>query len=310
MTCHYCQETAKKFGKYGPKKIQRYRCMECGKTFSDEQDKPLDEMRIELNKAIQVINLLVEGVGINAAARLSGIDKKTVLKILVFAGARCEVLMDTKMRNLSIPEIQCDEIWTFVKCKEKHMRVTDNPVLVGDQYTFVAIDPATKMVVAFSVGKRTAPATQHFIADLSERIHPNVQINTDAWGAYQGAIRHSFGGEADHGQIVKVYKGTQTGRYSPPECIGAIRTAISGTPNIWKIGTSHIERSNLSMRTFMRRLTRLCLGFSKKLENLRYAVALYFAWYNFCRIHSSLRVTPAMAAGIANEIWSLERLIA
>jgi transposase-like protein/IS1 family transposase len=312
MTCHYCKATAKKFGKYGAKKIQRYRCLECGKTFSEDQEKPLEDMRIDLDKALQVINLLVEGVGINAASRLADIDKKTVLKILALAGERCAAIMDTKLRNLPLVDIQCDEIWGFVEKKERHVRPTDNALIVGDQFTFVAIDRDTKLVISYAVGKRTAPMTRLFMDDLAERLTERPQISTDSFGAYRHAIRKSFNHEVDHGQIVKVYaKGTsEERRYSPPEVTAAIKTAITGEPRKENICTSHVERSNLTMRTFMRRLTRLCLGFSKKLENLKYAVALYFAWYNFCRVHSSLKETPAMAAGISNHVWNLGELIA
>ncbi len=311
MTCHYCKANAKKFGKYGLKRVQRYRCLTCAKTFSDEQEKPLDDMRTSPETFLKIMALLTEGVGINAASRLTGTHKETVLRALELAGQRCAKLMDERMRGLSIPDIQMDEIWGFVLVKEKHIRPIDDPNRVGDQYTFCAIDSATKLIVSFKVGKRTAETTRAFISDLSARVVSQVQLNTDSFGAYQNAIRSSFKGRADHGQMVKVYaKGTSDERrYSPPEVVTAIRTPISGDPAYWSISTSYIERSNLSMRTFMRRLTRLCLGYSKKLENLRYAIALYFSFYNFCRVHSTLKTTPAVAAGLTDHVWSLEELL-
>lgn len=311
MTCHFCKSNAKRFGKYGRKRVQRYRCLECGKTFSDEQEKPLDDMRTSTHTFLKIMALLTEGVGVNACARLCGVHKETVLRALELAGQRCQRLLDERMRELSIPDLQLDEIWGFVLLKEKHIRPFDNPSVVGDQYTFVAIDSKTKLVVSFKVGKRTAETTRAFISDLSARVVSEVQLNTDSFGAYQNAIRHSFGERADHGQMVKVFaKGTSDERrYSPPEVVTAIRTPISGEPVYERISTSYIERSNLSMRTFLRRLTRLCLGFSKKLENMRYAIALYFAYYDFCWVHSTLKTTPAVAAGLTDHRWTLEELL-
>jgi transposase-like protein/IS1 family transposase len=307
MTCHFCSANAKKYGTYGPEKTQRYRCLHCGKTFTAEER--MDGMYISVDKAVQVINLLVEGVGINAAARIASIDKETILRLLVKAGEHCEKILDATIKNLTVAEIQADEIWTFVGKKQNHLKPTDDPSRCGDFYTFVGIDRTTKLVISFLVGKRTSPCAIEFMRDLGERITSDVQISTDSFGAYRAAVRSGFGPEIDYGQIYKIYARKSDGRYSPPACIGAVRTPISGAPIESKICTSHIERSNLSMRTFMRRLTRLCLGFSKKVENLKYAVALYFAWYNFCRIHSTLRVTPAMAAGIATDVWPLDRLL-
>jgi IS1 family transposase len=290
-------------------KVQRYRCKQCSRTF--HQDGPLDEMRTDLSKAVQVVNLLCEGVGINACARIARVNKRTVLRLLFVAGQRCAKLMDTRMRNLSIEDIQADEIWTFVEKKDKHLRPTDNPLLVGDQYTYVAVDPKTKLVITFHVGKRNVSSTVDFMMDLAERLTSDVQLSTDTFGAYRGAVRKAFGPEIDYAQIAKIFaKGTSDERrYSPPEVVQVIRTPISGTPIESKICTSHVERGNLNMRTFLRRMTRLCLGFSKKLENLKYAVALYFAWSNFVRIHATTKTTPAVAAGLTDHVWTLEELL-
>ena len=219
--------------------------------------------------------------------------------------------MDEKLRNLPLIEIQCDEIWTFVGKKEARIRPTDNAVLLGDQFTFVALDRETKLIINFAVGKRTAPMTQHFAADLADRLTERPQVSTDSFGAYKLAIRKAFDGHVDHGQIVKIYQKGEHGahREAPPKVEKTIRTAMTGEPRKDEICTSHVERSNLSMRSFMRRLTRLCLGFSKKLENLKYAVALYFAWYNFVRVHSTLKTTPAVAAGVTDRVWMLSELL-
>ena len=309
MTCHFCKSRAKKFGKYGTKRIQRYRCLQCGKTFSEPQDKPLDEMRISPDTAIKIIQLLVEGVGINAVSRIVGVHKQTVLATLALAGQRASELLDRKMRGLHLNQIQCDEIWTFVYCKEKNIRPELGPAVVGDQYVYVSIDRETKLAVNFLVGRRNTENTDRFVADLHGRLDSRVQLSTDGLRMYIPAIDRAFGADVDYGQIVKIYARQGGGHYSPPECIAAVPTPITGNPDPEMICTSHVERSNLSMRTFLRRMTRLCLGFSKKLDNLKYAVALYFAWYNFVRVHSSLSVTPAMEAGVTDHVWNLSELL-
>jgi transposase-like protein len=307
MTCCYCKANAKKSGKFGPQKTQRYRCLNCGKTFSDSG--PLDDMRIPFEKAIQIVNFLVEGVGINASARLAGVNKRTVLSVLALAGERCEKLMDEKLRGLRIDDVQCDEIWGIVQKKQNHIRPTEDPTQVGDFYTYVAFGRESKLVITSLVGKRNVTSTYAFMRDLSERIEGDVQISTDSFGAYRGAIRIAFGPDVDYGQIVKFYSRKSDGRYSPPEVTAVLKTAISGTPIESKICTSHVERNNLNMRTFMRRLTRLCLGFSKKVENLKYAVSLFFAFYNFCRVHGTLKTTPAVAAGVESKVWTIADLL-
>ena len=311
MQCPYCEGKLRKFGTYGPTKVQRFRCMSCDRTSTG--NKKAEGMRIPEDTFIKIVQLLTEGVGINATARITDTNKETVLRALVLAGERCEKLMDSRMRNLSATDIQCDEIWGFVGKKQRNVKSTDNQDVIGDQYTFVALDRHSKLVVSYLVGKRTAPTTQHFIADLAERLSVRPQISTDSFGAYQGAIRRAFVSDVDHGVIQKIYAGNAeggTGRYSPPLCIGSIRKTITGQPIEERICTSHVERSNLNMRTFMRRLTRLCLGFSKKLENFRHAVALYFAWSNFVRIHHTIKTTPAMAAGLTDHVWTISELLA
>jgi len=246
---------------------------------------------------------------INAAARITGVNKRTVLNLLVLAGERCVKLMDSKLRNLHIEEIQCDELFGFVQKKQRKIRSTDNALLVGDQYTYVALDPNTKLVITFLVGKRNVPNTVDFVRDLSERVISDVQISTDSFGAYRGAIRRAFGPEISYGQQTKIYSCKSDARYSPPEVVGVIRTAVSGAPIETKISTSLVERGNLNLRTFVRRLTRLSLGFSKKLDNLKHAIALYFAWSNFVRIHQTIKTTPAIASGLTDHVWTLEELL-
>jgi transposase-like protein/IS1 family transposase len=309
MVCCNCNLLCKKFGKFGPKKIQRYRCKKCGRTFSEPQEKPLDEMRIPMEKALQAIHLMVEGNSIRSISRLTGLHIETVLALLKKAGERAAGIMDSKIRNVFAGQIQVDEIWSFVYCKQKNVKSDDRKI--GDQYAFVAFDRESKLVINYVVGKRTAYNAQRLMDDLVRRVINRPQISTDGFPAYVDAVEWAFGANVDYAQLVKVYAGNEAGRerYSPSECVGAVPTIVSGKPDPKMICTSHVERNNLTMRTFLRRFTRLSLGFSKKLDNLKHAISLYFAYYDFCRIHGTLRVTPAMEAGITDHIWGIGELI-
>jgi IS1 family transposase len=201
-------------------------------------------------------------------------------------------------------------VWSFVQCKQKNVRFDDRQI--GDQYTFIAIDRDSKLVISHLVGKRNIVNASKLMDDLATRIVSRFQLTTDGFKPYVESVEWAFGADIDYAQLIKLYAHDEANRerYSPSECIGAVPVEISGTPDPAMICTSHVERNNLTLRTFLRRLTRLSLGFSKKLDNLKHAVALHFAYYNFCRVHRSLRVTPAMEAGITNHVWSLEELIA
>ncbi len=312
MTCCYCKAHAKKSGKFKTANgsVQRYRCLSCGKTFKAEG--PLGDMRISEEKAVQILNMLVEGVGINAASRLTGVHKETVLRVLALAGERCERILDEKIRNVTVEQVQADEIWSFVHCKQKNVRRGQDDRAIGDQYTWVALDPKSKLVISYIVGKRSGLNALALMTDLCGRLANRTQLTTDGFAPYVGAVEDVFGADIDFAQLIKIYANPteeRRGRYSPSECIGAVPTSVTGNPDPEMICTSHVERSNLTMRTFIRRMTRLCLGFSKKLDNLKAAVALYFAWYNFVRIHGSLKVTPAMEAGITDHVWTIGELI-
>ena len=312
MTCHFCKANAKKSGKFKTSRgqVQRYRCLSCGKTFKAEG--PLGDMRISEEKAVQILNLLVEGVGINATSRLTGVHKETVLSVLSLAGERCERIMDEKVRNVTVEHVQADEIWSFVHCKQKNVRDDQNDHEIGDQYTWVAMDRDSKFVLSYVVGKRNGYNALCLMTDLCGRLANRTQLTTDGFAPYVGAVEDAFRADIDFAQLIKIYASPieeRRGRYSPSECIGAVPTSVTGSPDPEMICTSHVERANLTMRTFIRRMTRLCLGFSKKLDNLKAAVALYFAWYNFVRIHGSLKVTPAMEAGITDHVWTLRELI-
>lgn len=233
------------------------------------------------------------------------------MRLGVRIGTACRRLLDETIRGLTMPQVQVDEIWGFIGKKQRRSTVEDNEAGLGDVWTFVAIDPRTKLVPSYHIGRRDWQHTQQFMTDLASRVAGRVQISTDGMRQYEPAIEGVFGTEADHGQIVKVYKEEITGprRYSPPVVTAIRKTAVTGHPIEALISTSHVERQNLTMRMHMRRLTRLTNAFSKKLENFHAAVALHFAYYNFVKVHSSIRMTPAMAAGISTRVWEVNDLV-
>jgi IS1 family transposase len=228
------------------------------------------------------------------------------------SAAGCSALIDERMRDLTCRRIQVDEIWTYVQKKQRQVTAEDDRTRVGDFWTFVAIDADTKLIPTYRIGKRDMPTALAFISDLSERLANRVQLSSDALAAYVDATERAFGADVDYGQMVKAYEAEPIGpgRYSPPRVSDVTRTPIAGSPDPAHISTSFVERQNLTMRMSMRRFTRLTNAFSKKVENLRAAVALHFAHYNFVRVHSSLRVSPAMAAGVSARLWSIEELVA
>jgi IS1 family transposase len=266
--------------------------------------------RTPLAKRTQIIGCLVEGNSIRATERMTNTHRDTVMRLMVEVGEGCQRIMDEKMRNLPSQRIQCDEIWSYVRKKQAHLKPGES-VRAGDFWTFVALDPDTKLVPSYRVGKRTRENAVAFMADLSERLTNRVQISTDSLRTYVDAIEQAFGADVDYGQIVKFYDAEPIGpgRYSPPRVTGAERTVIAGAPDYRHISTSLVERQNLTMRMQMRRFTRLTNAFSKKVENLKAAVALHFCHYNFVRQHKSLRVSPAMAAGVSDQLWTLEDLV-
>jgi IS1 family transposase len=269
----------------------------------------MNTLKIEKQEA--AISALVEGVSIRSVERMTGIHRDTIMRLMLRVGQNCERLLDERMRNLDCKSIEVDEIWSYVGKKQRHITEEDNPVIVGDQWVFVALDADSKLIPSYIVGKRTAANAEAFMKDLAGRLDNRVQISSDALAAYINAVEEAFGMNVDYGQVVKAYEAEPLGpgRYSPPEVVGAEKIIISGMPDRTKISTSYVERQNLTIRMQMRRFTRLTNAFSKKLDNLKAAVALHFAHYNFVRIHSSLRMTPAMAAGVTDHLWTVRDLI-
>ena len=268
--------------------------------------------RLRTAQRVAVVKDLVEGNSIRSTVRLTGVAKNTVTKLLVELGAACAAYQDEALKNLPCKRIQCDEIWSFIGAKAKN--VTDalrakNPE-AGDVWTWTAICADTKLCVSFTVGDRTLAAAHPFMQDVTSRLR--VQLTTDGHKPYLSAVEDAFGSDIDYATLVKLYGSDPEGekRYSPAKCIGCIPETMTGNPDPKHISTSYVERQNLSMRMGMRRFTRLTNAFSKKIENHMAAVSLYFMWYNFGRVRQTLRVTPAMEAGIADHVWSVEELVA
>jgi IS1 family transposase len=265
---------------------------------------------LNTDKQIAVISALAEGSSIRSIERITGVHRDTIMRLGVKVGQGCTALMDAKMRDLSCNRLELDEIWGFVGKKDRN--VLPNETAVGSVWTFCAIDAETKLVPAFKVGGRDRATANAFVQDVASRMRNRVQISTDGLRAYVEAVERSFGADVDFAQIVKTYGrevASDNRRYSAPEFVSSEKKVITGNPDERLISTSYIERLNATTRLHMRRLTRLTLAFSKKLENFEAAVGLHFAYYNFVKRHNTLRCTPAMAAGIERDFWSVGDLL-
>jgi IS1 family transposase len=271
--------------------------------------------KLSTKERAQILAVLCEGMGVNAASRITGASKNTVLKLLADAGEACALYQDEAHRQLKLTRIECDEIWSFVGMKQKNVpRELKGTFGYGDVYTWTAIDAETKLIPCWHVGTRGAESAHYFIKDLAERLISRVQLTTDGHKAYLDAVEDAFGSGIDFAQLIKLY-GTEgqtkedSRRYSPAECTGIEKRPIEGDPDPTLISTSYVERQNLTMRMHMRRFTRLTNAFSKKIENHMHAISLYFMFYNYCKIHKSLRITPAMAAGLTDHVWELTDIV-
>ncbi len=269
--------------------------------------------KLSTERRAQIVRALVEGASINSVCRMTGVSNNTVLKLLADLGKACAAYQDRTLRNLTCKKIQCDEIWSFCYAKEKNVPEEMKGKLgFGDVWTWTAIDADTKLIASYLVGDRTAIYARKFIDDLASRLANRVQLTTDGHRPYLTAVEQSFGNDVDYAMLDKIYNAPptdRTTRYSPADCCGTRKTTIKGNPDMAHVSTSFVERQNLTMRMSMRRFTRLTNAFSKKVENHMHSVAMYMMFYNFCRIHKSLRVTPAMAAGISDHVWSLEEMV-
>lgn len=275
-----------------------------GKSYSRVMNKKSTKERA------QILRCLVEGNSIRSTVRLTGASKNTVAKLLVEVGEACAAFHNEKMVNLPCKRVQVDEIWSFVYSKKKNVP-EGMEGQAGDVWTWTAICADTKLVVSWFVGGRDADTGFDFMSDLAARLSERIQLSSDGHKAYLKAVEGAFGEEIDYGRLVKMYGATPEGqrRYSPCQCIGAKQHAVFGNPEEKHISTSYVERQNLTMRMSMRRFTRLTNAFSKKVENHVRAIALHFMHYNFCRVHSSIKTTPAVAAGVADKTWTLEDVV-
>jgi IS1 family transposase len=268
---------------------------------------------LKTEKKIAIISALAEGMAIRQVERMTGVFRDTIMNYGVKVGQGCARIMDEKMRNLDCRNIQVDEIWGFVQKKKKNIKETDDPYKVGDAWTFCAIDADSKLVPSYKVGKRDAITANAFINDLAGRLKNRIQLSSDALPAYIEAVEQGFGADVDYGQVVKTYERDETNtperRYSPNKLVKIHTQVIMGDPLPPFISTSYVERVNLTTRHHMRRLTRLTIAFSKKMENFEAAVSLHFAYYNFVKSHSSLKCTPAMAAGVEKSFWTVADLV-
>jgi IS1 family transposase len=262
-------------------------------------------------KQAQIVSALVEGNSIRATARMTGVEHKTVIRVLLRTGENCSGILDRNLRGIRSNFVQVDEIWTYVGVKQIRLNESHNPVTMGDQFVFVAMDAETKLVPSFRVGKRNPENAYYLMRDLHARLATRVQLTTDGFRPYINAVEDTLGANVEYAMLIKTYHDSmQTEkRYAPSEIVQAVPIPVTGDPQPAFISTSHIERQNLTMRMQLRRFTRLTNAFSKKLENLKAALSLHFAHYNFCRVHQTLRVTPAMAANVSDRVWDLAELV-
>ena len=272
--------------------------------------------RLSTADRVRVVAALVEGCSIRATVRMTGVAKNTVAKLLVDLGTACEAYHDGHVRGLSTKRIQCDEIWSFCYAKAKNVPADKRGQFgYGDVWTWTALDADSKLMVGYMLGNRDTDTARAFMADVAERVTSRVQVTTDGHASYFDTVGGAFNWDVDHTMLIKIYGNTPTGgsgggRYSPPPCIGVKHQPVVGNPDPAHVSTSFVERQNLTMRMAMRRFTRLTNAFSKKIENHAAAIALHFMHYNFCRVHQTLRVTPAMAAGLTDHVWEIEELTA
>lgn len=269
--------------------------------------------KLPIEKRKQIINLLVEGNSLRSCSRIADVSINTVTKLLVDVGRACQEFHNNTVVNVKSERVQCDEIWSFCYAKQKNVS-QDMPEGSGDVWTWTAFDADSKLIVSWYVGDREAGSAYEFMNDVADRLSNRVQLTTDGHKAYLSAVENAFNNDIDYAMLVKMYGGSegtnqQEKKYSPAECTGCKKTRISGEPNEKFVSTSYVERQNLTMRMHMRRFTRLTNAFSKKLENHGYAIALHFVYYNFCNLHKSLSVTPAMQAGLTKRFMKIEDIV-
>lgn len=312
MNCVCCNGIAKRRGFYRNKNfnVQRFECLKCGTSFSDKQ--PLDNLRVDFKQACQVANLLCEGMGIRAVSRITGLHQQTVLNVLARAGSKAGRFLDATIKNVQPESVQADEMFCYVGCKDTANRLHDP--FKGSQYLFMAIDSRSKLIISHIIGHRTAGNTEALLNDLKQRVTGRFQLTTDGFDAYKVAVPRTIGKDIDFAQEVKIYASPKEAentsrRYSPPRCIGTRIHIRRGNPNPDLISTSYMERTNLTVRLFNRRFTRLTLGYSKKFEYLIHSINLMVFYYNFIWTHSAHGKTPAQAAGLKTDAMTFSEML-
>lgn len=314
MRCPHCQsENTKRHGK-DRNKNQRYRCLDCKKTWIDAPPNPLGRMNLPMRQAIQCLKMLLEGMSIRSCERLTGVNRNTLCDLIVNVGERCNAFLKSKLRGLSVKNLEVDEVWSFVGCKERTKERMGYGEEMGDAYSFIGLERDTKLIVAYHVGKRSERDTHEFIRELRNVTVGRFQLSTDGFKPYCIAVPDAFGFHGiDYAQIIKTFKNPpkeDERRYSPPQIVEVKKSEFCGNPDPDLICTSFVERSNLSLRMTCRRWTRLTNAHSKKWRNHEAALALYIAFYNFVRVHTTLETTPAVKHGLAQKPWTLEELLA
>ncbi len=311
MTCARCKhDTCKRFGTYGKRRVQRWRCTSCKATFADPNaPKLIGTHYTDPAKAAQAITLMLEGMSIRAISRFTGLHKQTILSLMNTAALKAKALLDAKVQNISPRYVQLDEMWGFVHTREPNLN-DDDPDEWGSTMLWLAIDSETKLLISHHIGTRSGVNAHAFVSDLRRRTNGRYQVTSDQYNGYVGAMREHFGRNVDFGQLHKVYGRIRSDNwYGSGQVLGAVPHVKIGRPDFARISTSHIERANLSVRMHLRRLTRLTNAFSKSLDNHKAAIMLYIAFYNFCRVHQTLKATPAMAAGLTDHIWTIQELL-
>ncbi len=310
VTCKRCHhDTAVKFGTRGKRRIQRFRCHSCKAVFSQSVPR-IGNHYTDPQTAARVLSMMLEGMSVRAISRLTGLHLQTILALMDTAAENARRIFDGTVRNVRPHFVQLDELWVMLGCHGKNVR-PDSPAEWGDQWVWLALDSDSKMILSYHIGARNTLNAYQFVHDLSQRTLGHYQITTDALRGYVGAIEEWFGADVDYAQLQKIYGRTEAGPewYGGGRVIAAVPRVRTGNPDFSRISTSHIERANLSVRCHLKRFARKTNAISKSLENLKAAVSLYVMFYNFCRVHQTLRITPAMEAGITDHIWTVAELL-
>jgi transposase-like protein/IS1 family transposase len=312
MECAACNAPSKKFGK-DRSGNQRFRCLTCRKTFSSRPERPLGAMRLPVERALLCLHLLCEGNAVRAVERITGTSKRAILDLLCQVGEGCETMLAEKIQGLPVEDVEADEVWTYISAKSKTVeRKQIKTPDAGDAYCFIGMERTSKLVLAWHLGRRNGWDAHDFMAKLSDATTGNFQLSTDGFAGYADAVEFNLGARASYAQVIKEFGnvgGEEGRRYAPPRLLGQEKITISGEPDEDRICTSYIERGNWTLRGHLRRFTRLSNGFSRKKANLRAALALYFGYYNFVKMNKSIRMTPAMKAGLARKPWSIADLL-